>query len=319
LATSILGTGDGYVEVGSGKAESGSRKWGVGSGKSEVGSREAGVGSRKSEVCKAELSKGEAEVGSGKWEVGSGKSEVGSRKSEVYPAERSEDGAEVGSGKWEVGSGAEIKHQKSNIKHQTSEGAGVATSVSPVYKVAAFREKPDRATAEQYLAGGNYLWNAGIFIWRVETLLEAFRRHAEDIHRILAAGAPKYNTPGEQAFIDEAYPTTPSISVDYAIMEKAENVYTIPSSFGWSDLGTWASLHAESDKDAHGNVIQGEKVMAYGVKDSLVRLPNDKLAVLGGLEDYIVVDEGDVLLVWPKSREQEIKKITGEIGEEEYL
>ncbi len=231
---------------------------------------------------------------------------------------------EVGSRKWEVGNrkaegGTEIKNQKSKIKNQKSEGAEVATSASPVYKVAAFREKPDKERAEQYLASGNYLWNAGIFIWRVESVLDAFRRHAEDIHRILAIGAPKYNTPGEQAFIDEAYPTTPSISVDYAIMEKAENVYTIPSSFGWSDLGTWASLHAESEQDKDGNVIQGEKVMAYGVKDSLIRLPKDKLAVLGGLEDYIVVDEGDVLLVWPKSREQEIKKVTGEIGEERFL
>ncbi|MCB0579683.1 MAG: mannose-1-phosphate guanylyltransferase, partial [Phaeodactylibacter sp.] len=201
----------------------------------------------------------------------------------------------------------------------SEEAAGVATSVSSVYEVAAFREKPDLATAEQYLASGNYLWNAGIFIWRVETLLESFRKNAEDIHRILAAGAARYNTPEEQAFIDEAYPTTPSISVDYAIMEKADNVYTIPSDFGWSDLGTWASLHAESDQDEAGNVIQGENVMAYGVKDSLVRLPKGKLAVIGGLEGYIVVDEGDALLIWPKSREQEIKKITGEIQDDRYL
>ena len=201
----------------------------------------------------------------------------------------------------------------------SEEAAGVATSVSSVYEVAAFREKPDLATAQKYLESGNYLWNAGIFIWRVESLLKAFAQHATDIHRILAAGAGQYNTAEEQAFIDEAYPTTPSISVDYAIMEKADNVYTIPSEFGWSDLGTWASLHAESDKDAHGNVIQGGKVMDYGVRDSLVRLPKGKLAVLGGLEDYIIVDEGDVLLVWPKSREQEIKKITGEIAEERYL
>ena len=95
-------------------------------------------------------------------------------------------------------------------------------------------------------------------------------------------------------------------------MENADNVYTIPSEFGWSDLGTWASLHAESDKDEAGNVLQGA-VMAYGVKDSLVRLPKGKLAVLGGMDGYIVVDEGDVLLVWYKSREQEIKKITGRL------
>ena len=221
---------------------------------------------------------------------------------------------DTGYGYIEVGSGkAEVGRRKAEVGEN-----GVAVSVSPVQKVAAFREKPDLATAEQYLASGNYLWNAGIFIWRTQSLLKAYQQHAHEIHRILAAGASKYNTPEEQAFIDEAYPTTPSISVDYAIMENADNVYTIPSEFGWSDLGTWASLHAESDKDEAGNVLQGA-VMAYGVNDSLVRLPKGKLAVLGGLDGYIVVDEGDVLLVWPKSREQEIKKITGEIEDKSYL
>jgi len=179
--------------------------------------------------------------------------------------------------------------------------------------VSAFREKPDRATAEEYLAKGNYYWNAGIFVWRVESLLRAFERHAGEIHRILGEGANRYNTPGEQAFIDQAYPTTPSISVDYAIMEKADNVYTIPSDFGWSDLGTWASLYAESPKNEDGNVLQGNRIHTVDAKDSLLRAPADKLLVVGGLEDYIVVDEGDVLLIWPKSREQEIKGVVGEV------
>lgn len=184
---------------------------------------------------------------------------------------------------------------------------------SGIQKVAAFKEKPDRTTAEQYLASGHYYWNAGIFVWRVHSLLNAFEQHATEIHRILAAGAPYYNTGGEQDFIDKAYPTTPSISVDYAIMEKAENVYTIPSDFGWSDLGTWASLHAERPKDPHGNTVQGERIQLYDTKDSLIRVPKDKLVVLGGLEDYIVVDEGDVLLIWPKQREQEIKQIVNKL------
>jgi len=184
---------------------------------------------------------------------------------------------------------------------------------SGVQKVKAFREKPDRATAEQYLASGNYYWNAGIFIWKVSSLLNAFKRHASEIHRILAAGMPHYNTTQEQAFIDEAYPTTPSISVDYAIMEKAENVYTLPSDFGWSDLGTWASLHAESPKDEQGNAVQGDRVQLYDTTDSLVRVPKDKPVVLGGLEDYIEVGEGDVLLIWHKQREQEIKGIVSRI------
>lgn len=185
-------------------------------------------------------------------------------------------------------------------------------SVSPL-SVTTFREKPDRPTAEKYLAAGNYFWNAGIFLWKVGNILEAFRKHAVEIHDILAKGANHYNTTEEQTFIDEAYPTTPSISVDYAIMENADNIYTLPSEFGWSDLGTWASLHAECPKDEEGNVMQGDRIHAFNVKNSLVRVPKDKLVVMGGLEDYIIVDEGDILLIWPKSREQEIKEVVKKI------
>lgn len=183
----------------------------------------------------------------------------------------------------------------------------------PARKVFSFTEKPPLELARQYLASGDYLWNAGIFVWRTQVLLQAFQEHAAEIHRILAAGQPHYNTPGEQAFIDEAYPGTPSISVDYAIMEKAPNVYTIPSSFGWSDLGTWASLYAESPHDEAANAIQGDMVMPMDTRNSFIRMPQGKLAVIAGLDGYIVVDEGDVLLIWPKEREQEIKKVAGQI------
>ncbi|MCB0570220.1 MAG: mannose-1-phosphate guanylyltransferase, partial [Phaeodactylibacter sp.] len=182
-----------------------------------------------------------------------------------------------------------------------------------VHKVFSFTEKPPMEKAREYLASGDYLWNAGIFVWRVESVLKAFREYAGDIYSILAAGQEHYNTPAEQAFIDEAYPTTPSISVDYAIMEKAPNVYTIPSSFGWSDLGTWASLHAESLPDDHGNTVQGSNVKLYDTYNCMVRAPHGKLLVLGGLDDFIIVDEGDALLIWPKNREQEIKQVTGDI------
>jgi mannose-1-phosphate guanylyltransferase len=184
-----------------------------------------------------------------------------------------------------------------------------------VHPVVKFTEKPDLETARKFVAGGDYLWNAGIFIWRAKVVLEAFQQHATQIHEILSKGNEVYNSDGEQAFIDENYPKTPSISVDYAIMEKAENVYTIPSSFGWSDLGTWASLHAESEKDEQGNVVQGEKVILKDAQNSLIRVPEDKVVVIKGLDDFIVVDEGDVLLIYPKSDEQEVKQITKEIQE----
>ncbi|MBK8880520.1 MAG: hypothetical protein IPN74_19025 [Haliscomenobacter sp.] len=167
--------------------------------------------------------------------------------------------------------------------------------------------------AREFLAAGNYLWNAGIFIWSTESLLAAFRDHAAGIYDILAKGASYYNTSGEQAFIDQAYPTTPNISIDYAILEKAANVYTIPTAFGWSDLGTWASLHAEAPKTDHQNALNADPALLFNVHNSLIRTPKNKLVVVKDLNNFIVVDEGDVLLIWPKDQEQEIKAITAQI------
>jgi len=185
--------------------------------------------------------------------------------------------------------------------------------INGIHKVERFTEKPDFDTARLFVSSGNYLWNAGIFLWNVKAVLKAFEQYAPEIHKILGAGKAHYNTAGEQPFIDKAYPTTPSISIDYALMEKADNVYTIPSEFGWSDLGTWGSLHAESSKDENNNTVNASRAMLVDTSDCLVRLPKNKLAVIKDLKDYIIVDEGDVLLIYPKSKEQEIKKITGEI------
>ncbi len=178
-----------------------------------------------------------------------------------------------------------------------------------IHKVIRFREKPDLETARQYLDSGDYLWNAGIFVWSARTILNAFKNLSPDIYDILRAGEQVYNTPGEQAFIDKAYPTTPNISVDYAILEKSPDVYTIPADIGWSDLGTWASLHAEREQDAAGNVVQGN-VETINVTNCLIRMPAGKLAVIKGLDDFIIVDEGDVILIWPKGEEQGIKTFT---------
>lgn len=191
-----------------------------------------------------------------------------------------------------------------------------------IYKVERFTEKPDQATARQFVASGKYVWNAGIFIWKVKNVLNAFGHYAPEIHEILAKGHAAYNTPNEQAFIDRYYPATPNISVDFAIMEKAPNVYTLPVEFGWSDLGTWASLHLECPKDGQGNVLQGRRILALDVRNTLVRAPENKVVVLKDLDDYIVVDEPDVLLIYPKSKEQEIKQVTAIVKErfgETYL
>ncbi len=186
---------------------------------------------------------------------------------------------------------------------------GDETAEKGVFKVNRFLEKPDLETAQKFVASGEFLWNAGIFVWKAENVLAAFKKWAPETFEILAAGRKFYNTPAEQAFIDENYPKTPSISVDYAIAERAENMFTVPAEFGWSDLGTWASLHEELEKDANGNSVTAEKALLFDVKNTLVRAPKDKLIVLKDLEDYIVVDEGDALLVYPKSKEQEIKKV----------
>lgn len=186
----------------------------------------------------------------------------------------------------------------------------VAASVFPVDL---FTEKPDLEKARAFLASGDYLWNAGIFVWRTSTVLRAFEQYANPIYDLLGCEPEVYNTAGEQAFIDRQYPQTPNISVDYAIMEQADNVFVIPSDFGWSDLGTWASLHAESEKDGVGNVVQGDRVLLQDVSGSLIRAPKEKIVVIRDLQDYIVVDEGDILLIYPKSKEQEIRQVTEEI------
>lgn len=183
-----------------------------------------------------------------------------------------------------------------------------------IFKVMRFAEKPDLATAKQFVASGEYLWNAGIFIWRTESILRAYQTLSPDIFSILEKGRALYNTPAEQAFINMAYPATPNISVDFAIMEKAKNVFTLPAEFGWSDLGTWASLHAEYQKDEKGNALQGN-VLALDTHDTLVRIPEGKLAVVKDLHDYIVVDTPDALLIYPKSKEQEVKQVTALVKE----
>ena len=183
---------------------------------------------------------------------------------------------------------------------------GADGAADGVYPVQRFTEKPDLETAKSFLATGNFLWNAGIFIWRSQTVLSAFEQHSPAIYEILKQGMSVYNTPEEQAFIDEFYPQTPSISVDYAIMEAASNVYTIPAQFGWSDLGAWNALHEESPKDEQGNVIAATAI-TEDVHNTMIRAPKEKLVVVGGVDDLLIIDEGDVLLVYPRNREQEVK------------
>jgi mannose-1-phosphate guanylyltransferase len=186
------------------------------------------------------------------------------------------------------------------------------TGQDGVHKVRRFTEKPELNTARSFVDSGDYLWNAGIFIWKARDVIDALNAHAADIMERLRPGLPVINTPDERTFIDREYPNTPSISIDFALMEKADNVYTIPADIGWSDLGTWTSVYEQRDKDEQDNVIDGHSLTPDTTR-CLIRLPDGKLAVIKGLNDFIVVDDNDVLIIWPKSDEQNIKKIRDQI------
>lgn len=184
-----------------------------------------------------------------------------------------------------------------------------AKEKNPILKVSSFKEKPNKETAQDYLSQGNYLWNAGMFIWKVSTILNAFRTNEPEILEVLEAEKSNFATANEQAYIDRVYPNTKRISVDYAILEKATNVYTIPADIGWSDLGTWNSLHAYVDKNENNCVVLGEQTHLIDTTNTIVRSDSSKIVVIKGLDDYIVVDEPEALLIYPKSQEQEIKQV----------
>jgi len=179
-----------------------------------------------------------------------------------------------------------------------------------VFKVERFTEKPPLEKATEFVKSGDYVWNAGIFIWKVAAALEAFQKYAEDIFNLFDNGKDIYNTAQEQAYIDQYYPQSPNISIDFAIMEKSDEVYTIPADFGWSDLGTWGSLYEVAGKNDQGNAVSGSSLQLQEVENCIIHIPGNKIAVIRGLKDYIVVDEKDVLLIYPKNQEQEIKKVT---------
>lgn len=193
------------------------------------------------------------------------------------------------------------------IQHET---LAVADNV---YKVKTFTEKPNLELAKTFLASGDFLWNAGIFIWQAKHVVKAFEQFQPEMYDLFAAEKDLFNTPREQEAIERIYPLCSSISIDYAIMEKASNVYVIPASFGWSDLGTWNSAYDNLEKDYLGNAVAGENVMVVDATKCMISAPHEKLLVLQGLDDFIVVDTKDVLLICKKEKEQEIKEYVAEV------
>ncbi|PKQ68734.1 hypothetical protein BZG01_03175 [Labilibaculum manganireducens] len=177
-----------------------------------------------------------------------------------------------------------------------------------ICKVASFREKPNLETAKTYLSEGNYFWNSGIFLWSLKSILSAFESFVPEVAGIFQKGEVFYNTEKEQAFIDEMFPTCTNISIDYAVMEKADNIYVQPADFGWSDLGTWGSLWEKRERCEQGNTVVGDRVHVFESNNCIVNMPKDKKVVIQGLDDYIVVEDNEVLLICKKEEEQRIKE-----------
>lgn len=182
------------------------------------------------------------------------------------------------------------------------------TSDSSIKSVNQFREKPDYETAKKFIAQGNFLWNAGIFMWSVKSAVNAFKNNQPELFELFESGVGYYNTNSESNFIKENYPKAENISVDYAIMEKSDNVFVIAAEFDWNDLGTWGSLYDKLDKNESNNAIVNARTLINDASGNMIRTANNKIVVLDSLDDYIIVDKEDVLLIYPKSKEQDIKK-----------
>ena len=182
--------------------------------------------------------------------------------------------------------------------------------ISPVK---CFTEKPNLEVAQAFIRSGEFLWNSGIFIWKTETILAAIKQHLPDMYTLFDNISEHYGKPTEAEAIADVFAQCRAISIDYGVMESAENVFVRSGDFGWSDIGTWGSLYQHSRKDKYANVKPAEGCYTYDTRNSIISLPKDKVAVIAGLRDYIVVDTPDVLLICPRSEEQNIKKYIDEV------
>ncbi len=176
-----------------------------------------------------------------------------------------------------------------------------------IFRVDSFKEKPSLEIAEQYVKQNNFFWNSGIFIWSVNTIVNAYRVYCPTMARLFEGLMPLYGTPGEQEAIDREFPACENISVDYAIMERAEEIFVYPASFGWSDLGSWSSLRQQVKQDLHGNACIGDNIDLYETNNCIVHATQEKKVVVQGLDGYVVVEKDDILLICKLSEEQRIR------------
>ncbi len=185
-----------------------------------------------------------------------------------------------------------------------------------VRKVKTFTEKPNHALAESFLQSGDFLWNAGIFIWSIKSILKAFEMYLPDLNSLFKDGSEMYYTDSEAAYIESAYTVCKSISIDYGVMEKADNVFVLAADIGWSDLGTWGSLYDTSEKNAEGNAIIGAKPLLYNTNNCIINLPSGRVAVIQGLDDMIVVEDNGILLICNRNDEQNIRSYVDAVRNE---
>ena len=189
------------------------------------------------------------------------------------------------------------------IKYDKNQNSGIK-------QVEKFTEKPSYAKAQDFLKEGNYLWNAGIFLWNIDFIIRSFSRNLPEMYQLFTQNLNVLNTSGEKAFLQENYPKANNVSIDYGILEKEEDtVFVIPASFDWNDLGTWGSLYSETGKDEHENALLNVRLYAEDASGNILSSANNKVMVVEGLKNYIVVDEEEVLLIVPKDREQDIKGV----------
>jgi mannose-1-phosphate guanylyltransferase len=206
--------------------------------------------------------------------------------------------------------GIQPTHPNTGYGYIQYEGLEVAKDV---FKVKTFTEKPDLEIAKSFIESGDFLWNAGIFAWKISSILTAFEKYQPEMYELFDQEKMHFNTPAENTAIQRIYPQCTNISIDIAIMEKANNVYVMPASFGWSDLGTWNSAYENMEKDYLGNAVASDNVIVIDATKCMINSPKDKLVLVQGLDDFIVIDTKDVLLICSRDKEQSIKEYVAEV------
>ena len=189
------------------------------------------------------------------------------------------------------------------------------SDTQPINKVNQFREKPDYKTAKEFLSKGNFLWNAGIFIWSVKSIIDSFKKNLPEMYELFSEGMEELNTSSERKFILENYEKAENISIDYGILERSENVHVKKAEFDWNDLGTWGALYDKLEKDEDDNATVRALTSTKDSRGNMIFTSSKKLVVLDGIEDYIIVDKDDVLMIYPKRKEQDIKELVSEINQ----